>query len=37
MGLKAPFHLLKPEEYVNQLKAMNGGRQTVQLSADRSS
>lgn len=36
MGLKAPFHLLKPEEYVNQLKAMNGGRQTVQLSADRS-
>jgi hypothetical protein len=37
MGLKAPFHLLKPEEYVNQLKALNGGRQTVQLAADRSS
>jgi hypothetical protein len=34
MGLKSPFHLLKPEEYVNQLKALNGGRQTVQLSAD---
>jgi hypothetical protein len=35
MGLKAPFHLLKPEEYVNQLKAINGGRQTAQLAADR--
>jgi hypothetical protein len=34
MGLKTPFHLLKPEEYVNQLKGLNGGRQTVQLSAD---
>jgi hypothetical protein len=34
MGLKAPFHLLKPEEYVNQLKAINGGRQTAQLAAD---
>ena len=34
MGLKTPFHLLKPEEYVNQLKSLNGGRQTVQLSAD---
>ena len=34
MGLKAPFHLLKPEEYVNQLKALNGGRQTVQLASD---
>ncbi|WP_407169985.1 hypothetical protein [Bradyrhizobium sp. ORS 111] len=34
MGLKTPFHLMKPEEYVNQLKAMNGGRQTVQLAAD---
>lgn len=31
MGLKAPFHLLKPEEYVNQLRELNGGRQTVQL------
>jgi hypothetical protein len=35
MGLKAPFHLQKPEEYVNQLKAINGGRQTAQLAADR--
>jgi hypothetical protein len=34
MGLKAPFHLQKPEEYVNQLKAINGGRQTAQLAAD---
>ena len=34
MGLKAPFHLLKPEEYVNQLREINGGRQTVQLAAD---
>jgi hypothetical protein len=35
MGLKAPFHLLKPEEYVNQLKEINGGRQTAQLDPDR--
>ncbi|WP_456734417.1 hypothetical protein [Bradyrhizobium sp. USDA 3364] len=34
MGLKTPFHLQKPEEYVNQLKAMNGGRQTVQLAPE---
>ncbi|HEU0369009.1 MAG TPA: hypothetical protein VFR42_07365, partial [Candidatus Acidoferrum sp.] len=34
MGLKTPFHLLKPEEYVNQLKALNDGRQTVQLAPD---
>ena len=34
MGLKAPFHLLKPEEYVNRLKALNGGRQTAQLASD---
>ncbi|NEU94957.1 hypothetical protein [Bradyrhizobium uaiense] len=33
MGLKAPFHLLKPEEYVNQLREINGGRQTAQLAA----
>ncbi|MDH2382679.1 hypothetical protein [Bradyrhizobium sp. CER78] len=33
MGLKAPFHLLKPEEYVNQLRELNGGRQTAQLAA----
>lgn len=35
MGLKAPFHLLKPEEYVNQLRELNDGRQTVQLDSDR--
>jgi hypothetical protein len=34
MGLKVPFHLKKPEEYVNELKEMNGGRQTVQLTSD---
>jgi hypothetical protein len=34
MGLKTPFHLLMPETYVNQLKALNGGRQTVQLTSD---
>ena len=31
MGLKTPFHLLTPEEYVNELKALNDGRQAVQL------
>jgi hypothetical protein len=35
MGLKAPFHLMKPEAYVNQLKEINGGRQTAQLDPDR--
>ena len=35
MGLKVPFHLQKPEGYVNELKAMNGGRQTAQLTPDR--
>lgn len=35
MGLKAPFHLQKPEEYVNELRALNDGRQTVQLDSDR--
>jgi hypothetical protein len=35
MGLDAPFHLLKPEEYVNQLRELNGGRKTVQLEPDR--
>jgi hypothetical protein len=37
MGLKAPFHLLMPEEYVNQLRELNGGRKTVQLEPDRGS
>jgi hypothetical protein len=32
MGLKTPLHFLrKPEAYVNELRALNGGRQTVQL------
>jgi hypothetical protein len=35
MGLQAPFHLLKPEEYVNKLRELNDGRQTVQLDSDR--
>ncbi|OAF15823.1 hypothetical protein [Bradyrhizobium neotropicale] len=35
MGLKAPFHLLKPEAYVNELIELNGGRKTVQLEPDR--
>jgi hypothetical protein len=34
MGMKAPFHLQKPESYVNELKEINGGRQFVQLSKD---
>jgi hypothetical protein len=35
MGLNAPFHLLKPEEYVNKLRDLNGGRKTVQLEPGR--
>jgi hypothetical protein len=35
MGLEAPFHLLKPEEYVNELREMNGGRKMVRLEPDR--
>jgi hypothetical protein len=35
MGLNAPFHLLLPEDYVNELREMNGGRKTVQLEPDR--
>jgi hypothetical protein len=34
MGLKAPFHLLLPEQYVNQLRELNDGRKTVQLEPD---
>jgi hypothetical protein len=34
MGLNAPFHLLKPEEYVNQLRELNGGRKMVRLEPD---
>jgi len=33
MGLKVPYRWQRPEEYVNNLKAMNGGRQIVQLSS----
>lgn len=35
MGLKAPSHLQRPEGYVKELKAMNGGRRTAQLLLDR--
>jgi hypothetical protein len=34
MGLKTPHRWQRPEEYVNNLKTMNGGRQMVQLSAE---
>ena len=33
MGLKTPVRWLRPENYVNRLKEMNGGRQMVRLSA----
>jgi hypothetical protein len=35
MGLETPFHLLKPEEYVNRLRELNGARKTVQLEPER--
>jgi hypothetical protein len=34
MGLKVPLRWTRPEEYVNSLKEMNGGRQIVQLSSE---
>ncbi|WP_043160762.1 hypothetical protein [Bradyrhizobium sp. Ai1a-2] len=34
MGLKVPHRWQRPEEYVNNLKAMNGGRQIVRLSPE---
>ena len=34
MGLRVPFHLQRPEDYVNSLKEMNGGRRTVQLTSE---
>jgi hypothetical protein len=34
MGLKVPFHLQKPENYINELKKINGGRQTAELTPD---
>ena len=33
MGLKVPLRWQRPEDYVNRLKAMNGGRQIVHLSS----
>ena len=33
MGLKVPHRWQRPENYVNSLKEMNGGRQTIQLSS----
>jgi hypothetical protein len=33
MGLKAPVRWTRPEEYVNKLRAMNGGIQTIHLSS----
>jgi hypothetical protein len=32
MGLKTPSRWTRPEDYVNELKALNGGRQIVRLS-----
>jgi hypothetical protein len=34
MGLKVPLRWQRPENYVNNLKAMNGGRQIVRLSSE---
>ena len=34
MGLKVPVRWLRPEEYVNSLKEMNGGRQVVRLTSE---
>jgi len=33
MGLKVPLRWQRPEDYVNNLKAMNDGRQIVHLSS----
>jgi len=33
MGLKTPFHLVWPENYIKQMKQLNGGRTTVQLAS----
>jgi hypothetical protein len=32
MGLKTPFHLVWPENYIKQMKELNGGRTVVKLS-----
>ena len=34
MGLKTPVRWERPEDYVNSLRAMNGGRQKVQLTSE---
>jgi hypothetical protein len=34
MGLKVPLRWQRPEDYVNNLKALNGGRQIVRLSSE---
>ncbi len=34
MGLKVPVRWLRPENYVNTLKEMNGGRQIVHLTSE---
>ena len=34
MGLKVPLRWQRPEDYVNSLKAINGGRQMVHLSSE---
>ena len=34
MGLETPFHIMRPEDYVNRLKALNGGRSMVRLASD---
>jgi hypothetical protein len=34
MGLKTPSRWLRPENYVNRLKEMNGGRQVARLSSE---
>jgi hypothetical protein len=35
MGLKTPTRWTRPEDYVNRLKEMNGGRQMVQMTSER--
>ena len=34
MGLNVPYRWQRPEDYVNSLKAMNSGRQIIQLSSE---
>ena len=34
MGLKTPFYMKVPEDYVNALKEANGGREKIQLAAE---